>query len=261
MKIAIVTTFNENGFETYGERMVKSFNERLPAEVDILVFTEGFTLETDKPRVKIYDLPSESPELVNLKARWKDVPKANGYQTNDTSGKPDFKYDAVRFSHKVFAIMAANKLTDADILIWVDGDTFAFENIPFDFILTQCPGVNEIASYLGRPDHYTECGWVAYNRRTSQEFLAAFAKAYLTDEIFTMTEWHDSWVFDRLRERFETSGNKFKNLTPNATRGQHVFINGDLGKYMDHMKGPRKQLGKSKPSDLKVTRTESYWNS
>jgi hypothetical protein len=38
------------------------------------------------------------------------------------------------------------------------------------------------------------------------------------------------------------------------------MINSDLGKYFDHLKGDRKEVGKSnKPKDLKVKRTERYW--
>ena len=38
----------------------------------------------------------------------------------------------------------------------------------------------------------------------------------------------------------------------------HPFINCILGKYFDHMKGDRKKTGKSKPSDIMITRTEAY---
>jgi hypothetical protein len=41
--------------------------------------------------------------------------------------------------------------------------------------------------------------------------------------------------------------------------GGHPLINGPLGKWMDHMKGGRKEQGKSKTSDLMVNRTENYW--
>ena len=32
-----------------------------------------------------------------------------------------------------------------------------------------------------------------------------------------------------------------------------------MGAYLDHLKGGRKALGKSKASDLRITRTEEYW--
>ena len=41
----------------------------------------------------------------------------------------------------------------------------------------------------------------------------------------------------------------------------HPFVNGPLGAYMDHMKGERKQYGRSLASDLMTQRDESYWQS
>jgi hypothetical protein len=41
----------------------------------------------------------------------------------------------------------------------------------------------------------------------------------------------------------------------------HPFINSDLGKYMDHMKGDRKNLGHSEPRDIKLHEDNPYWRS
>ena len=53
----------------------------------------------------------------------------------------------------------------------------------------------------------------------------------------------------------------FFNISGDLINGEgHPMINSDLGKYFDHLKGDRKEVGKSnKPKDLKVKRTESYW--
>jgi len=39
----------------------------------------------------------------------------------------------------------------------------------------------------------------------------------------------------------------------------HPLINCEWGAYLDHLKGARKDLGRSKRVDLKVQRTEAYW--
>jgi hypothetical protein len=41
--------------------------------------------------------------------------------------------------------------------------------------------------------------------------------------------------------------------------GGHPLINGPLGKWIDHMKGGRKNKGKSDKKDIMVNRTEDYW--
>ena len=100
---------------------------------------------------------------------------------------------------------------------------------------------------------------------TKKEFLKEFENVYENAErgIFTMEEWHDSFVFEEVRKRIQNKYPKSvcHNISEGLVNGQaHPFINSDLGKYFDHLKGDRKEVGKSnKPKDLKVKRTESYW--
>ena len=51
---------------------------------------------------------------------------------------------------------------------------------------------------------------------------------------------------------------KTHNLTPEGKNYDHVFINSPLGTVMDHLKGPRKETGKSNSSDLYGNRKSSY---
>jgi hypothetical protein len=39
----------------------------------------------------------------------------------------------------------------------------------------------------------------------------------------------------------------------------HPLINSEWGAWLDHLKGGRKTLGRSKAEDLRVSRTEPYW--
>jgi len=65
-------------------------------------------------------------------------------------------------------------------------------------------------------------------------------------------------VFWKVMEEFERKGSAWKALGDPNNRG-HVFINSELGAFMDHLKGPRKALGKSKPGDLLKPRNEAWW--
>jgi hypothetical protein len=50
------------------------------------------------------------------------------------------------------------------------------------------------------------------------------------------------------------------NWSQDIIRGEgHPLINSEWGAYLDHLKGDRKELGRSKDDDLKVKRTEAYW--
>jgi hypothetical protein len=50
------------------------------------------------------------------------------------------------------------------------------------------------------------------------------------------------------------------NWSAGIVKGEgHPLINSQWGAYLDHLKGDRKSLGRSKPNDLKVNRQEKYW--
>jgi len=83
---------------------------------------------------------------------------------------------------------------------------------------------------------------------------------YESDELFKLEQWHDSFVFDKIRKVYEkTNLIENINLSPWGKDYDHVFINSILGDYMDHLKGPRKNYGKSYSSDLFNVKNHEYW--
>jgi len=278
MSISVVTTFHKPGYDLYGKRMIKSFLENWPEEIKLYVYAEDCQVEESAPNLIIKDLHSASPELVAFKERWKNVPKANGDVSSDPirnkrrdSGK-GFKWNAIRFAHKVYSIFSCANECGSDWLFWMDADTFCHSKITLKDLGRFLPGKKELC-YLGRKGKYSECGLYAMklNSDNTKEFLKEFQRVYDDAEgtggIFSMAEWHDSYVFDIVRQRFNNLNQLSwsENLgdlraSPNTSKGEgHPLINSDWGAYLDHLKGGRKTLGKSKRDDLKVPRTEPYW--
>jgi hypothetical protein len=206
--------------------------------------------------------------LVNFKNRWKDVPKANGNVNYDPirnkrkDAKKSFKWDAVRFAHKVYAIFDCARTTDADVLFWMDADTVCHSSISLETIEKFCPMTQDLG-FLGREGKYTECGLYSMNLKSLsiQNFLREFQRMYDDAEngIFTLAEWHDSFVFDAVRTKFRNQLQE-NNWSKGIIYGEgHPLINSEWGAYLDHLKGDRKAVGKSLAKDLKIERTESYW--
>ena len=81
---------------------------------------------------------------------------------------------------------------------------------------------------------------------------------YTKDTIFKELEWHDSYLFWQCVKRIAPVDGVDIGKGAGA-KGHHVFINSELGAYIDHMKGKRKVLGKSSKSDLRGGRNEDYW--
>lgn len=263
-KFSVVTTFNASGYQTYGKTMIDTFVKNWPAEVELAVYAEDLNILPTSNNVKIFDLMQASPELSSFKLRWQGIPKANGDVSDDPirskrkdSGK-GFKWDAVRFAHKVYAIFHAAKNTSADWLIWMDADMVCHSPVEQDFLTTMCPENVDIC-FLGREGKYTECGLYAINLNsaTSRVFLSKFQELYDQDNIFSFPEWHDSYVFDEVRRSVKCQE---LNWSKNIIKGEgHPLINSEWGAYLDHLKGSRKTQGHSNLKDLKINRTESYW--
>jgi hypothetical protein len=94
-----------------------------------------------------------------------------------------------------------------------------------------------------------------------QNFLREFQRMYDDAEngIFTLAEWHDSFVFDAVRTKFRNQLREL-NWSQGIVKGEgHPLINSEWGAYLDHLKGARKEYGRSTQNDLKVKRTEAYW--
>jgi hypothetical protein len=276
MNLTVVTTFHKPGYEQYGKRMIQTFLENWPKNVNLYVYAEDCVVEEQAPNLKVFDLHAASPDLVKFKNKWKGVPKANGDVSKDPvrsrrkdSGK-GFKWDAVRFAHKVYSIFAAVSVCDSDWLMWMDADTICHSKITEKDLEKMLPGKQDLC-FLGRRGKYSECGLYGMNLKhdTTLAFLKEFQRVYdqAEDGIFQMAEWHDSFVFDEVRKRFPTlrQVNWAAHLTdlrprPGMSSGEgHPLINSDWGAWLDHLKGGRKTSGMSHRSDLKVPRTEPYW--
>ena len=96
------------------------------------------------------------------------------------------------------------------------------------------------------------------------DFVEDFASMYKNDTMFNYPEWHDSYLFDVQRKLYrDNRGAHFHNLNPDPDLkglAGHPFINSELGKYMDHMKGyDRKAQMSSKKRDLTTKQTHPYW--
>jgi hypothetical protein len=295
MKIKVITSYKPGTWNKYADRCVRSIVECWPEGIAINVYHEGPCEESKMfhPRIKWIDLHQVQSELVAFKNRHKDDPVACGelqeieggvrrpaaFDGNDKN-KGSFLFDAVRFANKVFCVTHAIKTSvekEYDYVIWLDADTYTFRTMPRDFLESLLPE-DSMFTYLGRENpvkndggKYPECGFVGYNLRNPhmQQFAHDWEKLYNTDQIFELLEWHDSFVFWHLSKIYREKHNVKVNDIGywKGVKGHHVFINSELGLYIDHFKGKRKNIGSSAKNDLRGSRSSTdvsdldYWKS
>ncbi|WP_246662717.1 hypothetical protein [Rhizobium sp. P44RR-XXIV] len=228
----------------------------------MVVYAEDVDVEEKDRRLLVFNQSEELPLLRDFRAAYGENLQANGFRPVRNGLMRDFRWDAVRFSNKVFAVADAIRRyrTTVDQLIWLDADTVTHREIPRSFIDGIAPRGNQLAAYLNRRI-YPECGWVAYNLRHPAllSFVDRFEGAYSSGYFLNLKESHDSFVFWKVLQQMELDQEaQFKRLGSCLTK-THVFINSALGGYMDHLKGDRKAAGKSRRRDLKWYRREAWW--
>lgn len=278
--ITVVTTFHQPGLSLYGQRFIDSFAENVEHKVKLVVYAENCSPTNPNPeQITILDAKEMLPKLNAFKEKYKDVPHANGDITSHPArnGRKDwqksFKWDAIRFANKVYAVFDAVTRTDDQWTVWIDADTVVHSPISYEQFENLLPNDKWI-TYVGRgkgSQTWPECGFYGLNthNETCKKFLSEFERMYedADNGIFTLDEWHDSFVFGKilnqlipLDKNFHDYSSGIYNKTAKTGGGGHPLINSVLGNYFDHMKGARKTKGKSQKKDLLSARAESYWN-
>lgn len=226
MKYRVITSWSKAGFDDYGINFVDSY-AKYWRSIPIWIFSEddGLHKKFDPYYYEFIDICPEDSK--------------------------DYRWQAKKFCHKVFAY-TDKRMRDIDWLIWIDADVETFAPVDVEFLRKACPD-GTMGSYLGRKDwHHSECGWISFNLKNGAgAFLDRMREVYTSGEIFDYLEWHDSYIFDRVREEI---GGNWHNLSEGVP-GLHVWDDTILGIKMRHLKGPLRKSGK-RPQGL----PESYWS-
>ena len=85
-RYTVITTFNQQGLEKYGQRMISTFEQFWPNSVDLVVYTEKCKPHITKSNVRCIDLIANSKHCKRFIKRHKDNPEANTLveETNTT---------------------------------------------------------------------------------------------------------------------------------------------------------------------------------
>lgn len=230
----VITTFADRHWEQYARRCVESFRQHWK-NIPLTTFSDA-------------RLEADSDWLADFKAENAHRPTSN------------YRFDAVRFAHKVAALELGFAAGAADCMIWMDADCITHSAVDRAW-LGSLLGAADFG-YLRRSRKYPECGFLMIRRNDAgDELVRQLAELYRTGNLFKLAEWHDSWAIEEIRWQMEKAGQlRCVSLSGDWESTGHPFVNGPLGSRMDHCKGDRKAEGKSRQSDLKSKRTEEHWN-
>lgn len=255
MKFHIVTTMTAKAWEEFGRRMVESVIALWPVEaLPITLYAEDFDPEP-MAGLEVRRLPAWLDEF---KQRWGKAPAYTGHR----NGGYDYRFDAIKFAHKVAALTDFGLDLFDGVMIWLDADTVTHAAVTPEWLTGLFPEPAYLA-WLDRANSHPECGFVMFRASNDyhHNFMEAFRNLYTSGDIFKLRETHDSFVLQwlvydkvtkgKIRQPVSLSGDK---------RWHHPFVSGPLGACLDHFKGPsRKAARRSRPQDLRHPRPELYW--
>lgn len=258
--LTLITSMNERLFVDYGKRFLESWIKHAGLNVRLVVCAEG-KISDIAPLIdgkKIIACSLESRAQKSFQDRYRHFFQASGLVPVRVSLEEkiykfqyNYRFDAIRFSFKAFSYhRVLNELAlGTEFVGWIDSDVVCLTDFDLSKLVEVLPGSNQIASYLGRtafpqPVPYSECGFVAFNyrREAARDFINDFISAYESGEIFLNPEWHDCVAFDVLRNRYESDGHEFRNLSGEFSGEEHPFVKCVLGNYFDHLKGPQRKI-------------------
>ena len=268
--ILFVTTTNDIIFKQYASKFFDEFEKYSHQDLQMINYVdEGSNLIFNKNYSKVKSQFLNSAEHKQFLLYFGKFLEANGFEVRKEKVPPNkmkfiikenYQFNAIRYSYKVFAMYEAYKLAidkNYDFLIWSDADLRCKRAFGPDDLLQFLPENDEIMSYLGRthfpePVPHSETGFLGFNINHPKfnDFITEIINTYLFGKIFSFEQWHDCWVFDRVREDFEGNSFKFKNLSGRYAHLWHPYINTNLGLFFDHLKGEvRKKNSKSHDED------------
>ena len=267
--IDLITTMNLRLYQQYGSRMIRSIDKFADSSVRLIVVFEGeLPSDIDKLSDRVTFLEYSFPDHDKFISVFSRHEEARGIRyldikkDNKVVAKQkyyDYRYDALRFSYKVFSLFFAKQTADAGLITlsphfaWIDGDTIATRHFGEKELVPFLPEQSVLMTYLGRKKYdYSECGFLGFNNQHSDidRFLRRMVTVYATGELFNFDQWHDSLIWDRIREEFSANGVTFQSVSGEAYCAEHPFINCGLGEFLDHLKGPtRKANGSSFETD------------
>ncbi len=234
----LVTGFHKAGYELYGERCFESLQAYWSD--DIVVYAEDCLPKLLRDNVEIRHVPEEVTQFLG---RHQHDPMMRGevpypgksWKAKDREGRYSFRFDVVKF-HKmaIYTWDAAEKLKEG-LLVWIDGDVLTHKPAPRDFVGRILQGAD--CAYLGRDPYHSETGFVAFRLPEALPLIRQWAGYYIDRTFIEEREWHSAFLFDRAREATDVN---CLNLSPGGTK--HVWFQTELGDFMDHLKGKRKNL-------------------
>lgn len=164
--------------------------------------------------------------------------------------KGDYRWQAARFSWKVFAMEEAFRaFPEDDPATWLDADSLLKPG--FDNWLSQLFSERHAVSFLGRAHKqlHAETGLIDFRGAKGRELFRKVLEIYRSLEIFDFNEWTDSYIYTYA---FQFHKDCFDICKHRGVKSSNPLYEIDRGRHLLHLKGMRKSNSIMLLDDLRV---------
>jgi hypothetical protein len=234
-RVACITTFNQDYYDQMAKRMVETYLEFWPKDVDLYCYTEDMKLDVSAPNLKEVDV----------------------YEACGTNLKEYLDYIGTHFSrgfaYKAFAWIHACRTLDVDEIIYLDADSITYRPITHDW-LNEILKPDDLAAYMGvtmqkgrhKGKQHADTGvyWINKLHPYANDFVDRYEHIYLSREVNIdknrFPKPNDAYVFADCVQHALLNGHKVVDFHPERTAHSPIKET-MLGKYFRHFKGARKK--------------------
>lgn len=162
----------------------------------------------------------------------------------------DYRWQAARFSWKVFAMEEAFKaFPDEDPATWLDADSLL--KAGFDEWLSTLFSPEHAVSFLGRAHKqlHAETGLINFTGAVGKTMFERVLVIYKSLELFEFNEWTDSYIYTSV---LQFNKYCFDICKHRSVRSSNPLYELDRGRHLLHLKGKRKNSSTMLLDDLRV---------
>jgi hypothetical protein len=266
-RIEVVTGFGPDGWRQYGKRMVDTFAAHWPEEIGFTVYHEE-GVELPRGELRMYSEIETMNEFLQRHSSnpiycGREQAPSRGVVFSDRERSKGYsgKYDAVKWCRQAFAMEDAAQRCpdDCEFIVWLDGDTYTFKDVPADWIDTLMDGAD--FATLFRHNKPPEIGFQGYRIKSlaARQLIRSWANMYACDIFEKLSDFQSGYILgkiavgmadgqhdiqigsDRVDSKFDLT---IRSLSTKP-KG-HVWVTSALAEYTDHLKGDRKRAGVSR---------------
>ena len=224
----VISTVHKAGWDVYGDKFLAGL-DNWPEGTEFIVYTEGFTI--DHPKVTC--------------RRVEDLERAEAFKAKYKHYRPVlWQWDILKWCNKVFAAFDALYEYEG-LAVWLDADCHTYKPLPKGYVERMLPEGHYLAMFK-RIGWQTETGfWVMdCSHKEHKRFMYSWLQWLESGSFKTLSQWCDASTLDATVRVFEKRGAiRTVSLSGQYEKDMHPMAMVDLARYIDHMKGARKETG------------------